>query len=232
MEKAALAKLKDFARTTVSPVLFAGCAYIQWDFKAGKFLVGKDKEDFTGKQLVADIPHCMAGYMHLAKGERPSYALVHLLDASVEQIERAELRPPPPLDADERDYWVPCTGMPFFDQTSRQVFVLIGGFDTRSELGSLVNAFVGENQDGAADRLPLVTLGVRKYPKNDGTTGYAPQFDIDDWTARPAAVLRVQPPPLNIRKVDKSTNSKDGKTSAPARIITVPGSDLNDETPF
>jgi hypothetical protein len=231
MQKAELVKLKDFAKATVSPVLFSGVVFIQWDFRTGNLSAGKNREDFVGKQLVADVPQAMAGFMHLEKGQKPSYALVRLVD---QQIERNELSPPPPRkDGEgERDYWTPCTGMSFFEQETRETFILLGAYDVRSELGTLIDAFVDENQDGAADRLPLVTFGVRKYPKNDGTTGYAIQFDIDEWVERPANVLKVQPPALNIRKVDKPTNLKDGKTSGPTRRISIPGSDLNDEIPF
>jgi hypothetical protein len=250
MEKADLEKLKAYATTTRSSVAFGGCTYIQWDWKAGKYTVGKNKTDFTNKKLAADVPNAMRGFQRLEKGQKPEYALTKVLDSSVEPIERNELS-----DADEsqwtngKDPWVGVTAMPFFDPETRQSFIMIGAYGARSELSALIDAFVDRvSQDpAAADQRPLVQLCVREYVKpDDGTTGYAMQLDIVDWVTRPAAVLHIQPPPLNITSpTDKGGNKpaspfeptkpqpSDAKAKPKRKIAVVGGKpDYDDSVPF
>jgi hypothetical protein len=212
MEKSDLEKLRSYAATTRSPMAFAGCAFIKWDYKAGKYLVGKDNVDITGKKLVADVPNAMDGFQRLEKGTKPIYALTKILDATVDPIQRTELGDNDPnrwLDP-ERDPWVGCTAMPWFDESTRQVFILIATYGGRGEMSNVISAFVDHavQHSKAGDQLPIVQLCVRQFTKNDGNPGYAMQLDIDGWVDRPAAVLHVQPPPLNITaKADKGNGS-------------------------
>jgi hypothetical protein len=240
MDKNDLEKLKNYAATTRSPLVFGGCAFIKWDYKNGKYLIGKNATDITGKKLVADVGNAMGGFQRLEAGKKPEYALVKVL-GTVEPIERAELgdnNPKQWLDA-EKDPWVPVTVMPFFDQDTRQVFILVAAYGGRSETGGLIHAFVDQHPE-AADQLPIVQLGAREYIKSDGSVGYAMQLDIVGWAERPAAVLNVQPPPLMItaeagngKAASESAASPDKKAAKPQRKISLPGKpDMDQEIPF
>jgi hypothetical protein len=260
MDQAHLEKLKQYAAATRSPMAFGGCTFIKWDYKSGKYLVGKDSVDITGKKLVADVPNAMDGFQRLEKGTKPIYALTKILDSTVDPIQRAELGDNDSsrwLDAD-RDPWTACTVLPLFDEDSRQVFILIAAFGGRSETSNVIGAFVDHaaQHPKAGDQLPVVQLCVRKYTRNDGDLGHAMQLDIEGWADRPPAILSVQPPPLNITtKIDKavrvekdngsektekaaskvkSDKSTDSQADAKlARKISVPGhDDMDSEIPF
>jgi hypothetical protein len=250
MEKSNLEKLKQYAATTRSPLAFGGCTYIQWDWKVGKYLGGKNKTDITGKRLVADVSNVMVGFRHLAQGQKPAYALTRLLDPTVDQIERSELGQTDESQwIDGKDPWVPCTAMPFYDEETRQVFILIAAYGERSETGSLIHAFADHNEarPEATEQLPIVQLCVREYVKNDGNPGYAMQLDITGWTERSAAVLRITPPPLAIVDAPKTAAGTDVKpaavttdssdkptaTAKPKRKVSVPGvPDMDLDIPF
>ena len=247
MNQEDLAKLKQYASTTRSWVAFGGCSYIQWDWKTGQYTVGKSKTNFTGKKLAADTVDCMGGYQRLEKGQKPQYALTKILDPSVEPIERNELSDPDESRwTDGKDPWVGVTAMPFFDPETRQSFIMIGAYGARGELSAVIDAYVDRvTQDPqAAEQRPLVQLCVREYVKDDGTPGYAMQLDIVDWVTRPAAVLHVQPPPLNITAPTNKGNDKTASTkpqpqpsdanAKPKRKIAVVGGkpDIDDEVPF
>jgi hypothetical protein len=256
MEQADLAKLKHYASTTRSSVAFGGCTYIGWDWKIGKYPVGKSKTDYTGKKLGADVPDAMRGFQRLQKGQKPEYALTKVLDSSVAPIERNELSDPDESRwIDGRDPWTPVTAMPFFDPETRQCFIMIGAYGARGELSAVIDAHADRvTQDAAAtEQRPLVQLCVREYVKDDGTTAYAMQLDLVDWITRPAAVLHIQPPPLSItapadRGNDKAAGSSpssfasapptqpaDGNAKVkPKRKIAVVGGkpDIDEEVPF
>jgi hypothetical protein len=251
MEKADLEKLKAYASTTRSWVAFGGCAYIQWDWKTGKYTVGKNKTDFTNKKRAADVPDAMRGFQRLEKGQKPEYALIKILDSTVAPIERNELS-----DSDEsrwingKDPWVGVTAMPFFDPETRQSFIMIGAYGARGELSALIDAYVDHvtQHPDAAEQRPLVQLCVREYVKDDGTPGYAMQLDIVDWVTRPAAVLHVSPPPLAITAptdkgndkpagpfapVDPQPQPSDAKVKPKRKIAVVGGKpDIDDEILF
>jgi hypothetical protein len=72
MDPTSLAKLKQYAAATQSPTAFGGCAFIKWNYRIGKFFVGKNNTDFTNKKLVADVPNAMDGFQWLEKGKNPS----------------------------------------------------------------------------------------------------------------------------------------------------------------
>jgi hypothetical protein len=257
MDRLNLEKLKQFAATTKSQMAFGGCPFIRWDYKKGQYLVGKDHADFTGKKLVADVGNVMGGYQKLEAGEKPLYALTKILDPTVEPIERAELgQTDESRWTDGKDPWVGATVLPFFDEATRAVYILIATFAARSETSALIHAFVehSENNPEAADQLPIVTLCAREYVKGDGTSGFAMQLDIAGWTERPKAVLVVEPPPLSITTTEakgslKTAAAGDGQqvaaptpdkvtiddqaTATPKRKIAIPGKpDIDDEIPF
>ena len=132
MEKSDLEKLKRYASTTRSPLVFGGCPFIQWDWKLGKPLIGK--KDATGRKFVADVPNVMVGFRHLEQGQKPAYALTRLLDPAADEIQRDELGQTDKAQwIDDKDPWVPCTVMPFFDPETRQVFILVAAYGERSE---------------------------------------------------------------------------------------------------
>ena len=250
MEKSDLEKLKRYASTTRSPLVFGGCPFIQWDWKLGKPLIGK--KDATGRKFVADVPNVMVGFRHLEQGQKPAYALTRLLDPAADEIQRDELGQTDKAQwIDDKDPWVPCTVMPFFDPETRQVFILVAAYGERSETGALIHAFADHNEarPGAVEQLPIAQLGVREYTKNDGTPGFAMQLDIEGWTERPAAVFKVLPPPLNITATEPAKSngktaseaaaaadsSKDDKDKAakPKRKVSIPGKpDYDDSVPF
>ena len=256
MDKFDLEKLKHYAATTRSQMAFGGCPFIKWDYKTGKYSVGKSAVDFTGKKLVADVGNVMGGYQKLEVGEKPLYALTKILDPTVEPIERAELgQTDESRWTDGKDPWVGATVLSFFDETTRAVYILIATFAARSETSALIHAFVehSEANPEAADQLPIVQLCVREYVKDDGNPGFAMQLDIDGWTERPKAVLNVQPPPLSIttkakaNRTLKTAAASDGQQAAaptsdkattddqaaPKRKIAIPGKpDIDDEIPF
>jgi hypothetical protein len=250
MDATDLTKLKDYATTTRTTLAFGGCAYIQWDWKTGKYLVGKNRTDYTNKKLCADVPDAMRGFQRLEKGQKPEYALTKVLDSSVEPIERNELSDPDESQwTNGKDPWVGVTAMPFFDPETRQCFILIGAYGARGELGALINAYVDHvtQHPEAAEQRPLVQLCVREYAKpDDGTTGYATQLDLVDWVTRPAAVLHLQPPVLNITAPTDKGNDKpaslfeptkpqlsDAKVKPKRKIAVVGGKpDIDSEIPF
>jgi hypothetical protein len=252
MEKSDLDKLGSYAASSRSQG-FGGATYIKFDHKTGNRSAGKAGTDIAGRKLVADTGDAMAGFQRLESGQKPQYALVRILD-NVDPIKRNELSDTNPthwLD-DNKDPWVPVTGLSLYDEETRQSFIFIAAYGARDAVADLLQAVVdhGIAHPEDADDLPLVEFCVREYLKNDGTTGYALYFEIDDWVDR-AAVPHVRPPPLNITsqadkangggkatitsksKSDKST--PDAQADAkPKRTISVPGGkpDTDDEIPF
>jgi hypothetical protein len=239
MERSDIEKLKRYASTTQSSLVFGGCPFIQWDWKSGKFLIGKAKTDATGRKFGADVGNVMVGFRHLEQGQKPVYALTRLLDPTADEIERDELGQNDKAQwVDEKDPWVPCTALPFFDLETRQVFILVGAFNERSEIGALIHAFADHNEarPGVQEQVPVVQFCVREYTRNDGRIGYAMQLDIEGWTERPESVFRVLPPPLAISteaKVVSSADAPKAKLIKPKRKVEVPGAAEIDETiPF
>jgi hypothetical protein len=239
MEKSVIAKLRHYASTTVSPLVFGGCPFLQWDWKSGKFLIGKAKTDATGRKFGADVGNVMVGFRHLEQGQKPVYALTRLLDPTADEIERDELGQNDKTQwIDGKDPWVPCAAMPFFDLETRQVFILVAAYSELSETGALIHAFADHNEarPGLPEQLPVVQLGVREYTKNDGKPGFAMQLDIEGWTERPEGVFRVQPPALTISTSEAnkvaSADAQKAKPIKPKRKVEVPGSDIDETIPF
>ena len=252
MEKSELQKLQQYAAGSRSQVAgFGGAIFIKWDYKTGACTAGKANTDIAGRKFVADAGDAMAGFQRLEKGQKPQYALVRVLD-NVDPIKRNELSDTNPkhwLD-DNKDPWVPVTGLPFYDEETRQNYIIIAAYGARDAVADLLQAVfdhgVAHPQD--AGKLPLVEFCVREYPKNDGTTGYALYFEIDGWVDRPEAVLHVRPPPLNITPQADKGNGKTASaatstaaskpspddTAKPQRKIAVVGGkpDHDDEVPF
>ena len=239
MDRSDLEKLKHYAATTRSQMAFGGCAFIKWDYKTGKYLVGKNATDFTGKKLVADVGNVMGGFREW-KDQKPIYFLTRLLDKTVDPIERDELgQTNESLWVDGKDPLVAVTVLPVFDKETRQVFIITAAYGERSETGNVIDAFVGHNEarpPDAEEELPIVQLCARPYTKNDGSPGFAMQLDVVDWTTRPPAVLRVTPPPLIITVTEtaksnsKSKSSADEKAAKPQRKIEI--ARKSDEIPF
>jgi len=238
MEKSDLETLKKYAATTRSHLVFGGVPFIPFDWKSGKYVIGKNKTDVTGRKVVADVGNVMVGFRGW-EDQKPVYFLTRLLDSTVDQIERSELGQTDESQwVGERDPLVAVTVMPVFDEETRQVFILTAAYGERSEAGNVIDAFVGHNvaRAGAEEELPIVQLCVRTYTKNDGNPGYAMQLDVVGWTTRPPAVLRVTPPPLNITVTEtaksnsKSKSSADEKAAKPQRKIEI--ARKSDEIPF
>jgi hypothetical protein len=229
MEKSDLQKLQRYAATTRSHLIFGGVPFIQFDWKSGKYVVGKNKADFTGKKLVADVGNVMVGFRNW-EDQKPIYFLTRLLDSTIDPIERDELGQ---MDESqwvgEKDPFVAVTVLPVFDEETRQTFVITAAYGERSETGNVINAFVDHNaaRPDAEAELPIIQLCVRPYTKNDGSAGFALQLDVVDWTTRPPAVLKVMPPPLNITVTEsaksnaKSKSSADEKVAKPKRKIEI-----------
>jgi hypothetical protein len=239
MEKSDLQKLQHYAATTRTNLLFAGVPFIQFEWKIGKCVVGKNKTDVTGKRVVADVGNVMVGFREWKDG-KPVYFLTRLLDKTVAPIERDELDQTDELQwVDGKDPLVAVTVLPVFDAETRQVFILTAAYGERSETGNVIDAFVNHNAarpPDAEEELPIIQLCARAYTKNDGSPGFAMQLDVVDWTARPPAVLRVMPPPLNITVTEpaksnsKSKSSADEKAAKPKRKIEIPRK--SEEAPF
>jgi hypothetical protein len=245
-----LARLRDYASTSRSStgLLFGGATFISFDWKTGAWLAGKNQANFTNKQLVADLGDVMGGYQRLEKGVRPQYALTRILDSTVDPIERSELSNyVENRAADNKDPWTPVTASGFFDPETRVPYVVIGAYDVRDALSNLLEAYVDNAaaHPEAVEQLPLVTFAVRKFIKNDGSPGYAAQFDIDGWVDRPAAVLHIKPPPLTVTtEAAKSDDAKAAETTPDKaaddakrskRRIRAQGdtsTDFHDEIPF
>jgi hypothetical protein len=238
MDQADRSRLKNYATTTRSHLVFGGVPFIPFDWKSGKYLVGKNKIDFTGRKFAADVANVMVGFREWKDG-KPVYFLTRLLDKTVEPLERNE------LDQTDESFWtdgkdplVAVTVLPVFDEETRQVFIITAAYGERSETGNVIDAFVDHNEsrpDGE-DELPIIQLCERAYTKNDGNVGHAMQLDVVGWTARPPSVLRVSPPPLTITVTETAkSNSKakaaaDDKTVKPKRTIEIPGK--SEEVPF
>lgn len=249
MDKPDLEKLKRYAATTKSSIAFGGAQFIKWDFKSGKFLVGKNNANITGKKFVADLPDIMGGFQKLEAKKKPEYAVVKIL-GDVAPIERDELGENDKSTwLDDKDPWTPVTVLPMFDPETRQVFVFPATYSGRGAAANLLEAFADHSaaHPEAADQLPLVQLCVREYTKGDGNPGYAVAFDIDGWIDRPNAVLHIEAPPLTITveasradhgksaTADSSKAKSSDDKAKPKRKITLPGktdTGMDDVIPF
>jgi hypothetical protein len=126
--------------------------------------------------------------------------------------------------------------VPFFEEDTRAVYIFAAAYGARGAVSNLLDALVDHANafPDKADQLPLVTLSVRSYPKNDGSTGFAEQFDIDKWVDRPAAVMHVQPPALAISVEPKASAEPAAAAKPPAgdatkrKIAVVGGSSYDD----
>jgi hypothetical protein len=242
MDKLELEKLKHYAATTKSSIAFGGAQFIKWEYKTGKFLVGKNNANVTGKKFVADLPDIM-----VEAKKKPEYAVVKIL-GDVAPIERDELgENDKSMWLDDKDPWTPVTVLPLFDPETRQVFVFPATYSARGAVANLLEAFADHSatHPETTDQLPIVQLCVREYTKGDGNPGYAVAFDIDGWIDRPNAVLHIQAPPLTVTveasKADhgKSATADSSKAKSsddkakPKRKITLPGkTDMDDIIPF
>lgn len=242
MDKADLDRLKTYAASTRSHLTFGGVPFVSFDWKSGKYLVGKKKIDITGEKLVADVANVMVGFRHWPQGGKPDYFLTRLLDPSVEQIERNELGQTDESQwADNKDPFVKVSVLPAFNETTRQLYIIVAAYGERSEVGNAIDAFVDRNatRGEGEEEVPIIQLCARAYTKGDGTDSYAMQLDVDGWTTRPAAVLKVLPPPLKVTETSKS-NDEAAKSSTtdksaeakPKRKIAVAGDDMDDVIPF
>jgi len=222
MDQADRDRLRNFAATTRSNLAFSGVSFISFDWKLGKYQVGKNKTDFTGKEVVADVGYVMDGFREW-RDSKPIYYLTRLLDKTIAPIERDECgQTNKALWIDDKDPLIAVTVLPVFDQTTRQVFTLTAAFGERAETGNVVNAFLDHNANrpDGEEELPIVQLNVRSYVKDNGDTGYAMQLDVVGWAVRPEAVLKVSPPPLVISAAPAAPAApaaSNGKTSAAAR---------------
>ena len=237
MDQADRSRLKNYATTTRSHLVFGGVPFIPFDWKSGKYPVGKNKTDFAGRKLVADVANVMVGFREW-KDSKPVYFLTRLLDETVEPIERNELgQTDESLWVDGKDPLVAVTVVPVFDEETRQVFIITAAYGERSETGNVIDAFVDHNESRAEgeEELPIIQLCGRPYTKNDGNVGHAMQLDVVGWATRPP-MLRVSPPPLNITVTEtakshsKSKSSADDKAVKPKRKIEIPRK--SEEVPF
>jgi hypothetical protein len=224
MEKSDLQTLQQYAASTRSHLAFGGVPFIPLDWKVGKFLVGKNKIDFTGKKLAADVANTMAGFREW-KDNKPIYYLTRLLDKTIAQLERDELgQNDESLWIDGKDPIVGVTVLPVFDPETRQVFILTAAHGERAETSSVIDIFADHNakRPDAEPEVPIIELCVRSYLRNDGKPGYAMQLDLTgDWIARPPALLRVSPPPLQI-------TAADDKSAKPKRRVALAGKSADD----
>ena len=243
MEKSELEKLRQYAAGSRSQMAgFSGAIFIKRDYKTGICTAGKTNTDITGYKFVADVGDVMSGFQRIEKGQRPQYALVRVLDATVTPIKRGELSDPNPqhwLD-DNKDPWVAATGLPLYVEETRQPYIFLAVYQARDAVADLLTAVAehGTEHPQDADELPVVEFCDRTYTKDDGSKGHALFFDIHGWVDRSAAVLHVRPPPLNITARTDTADTGNGKASKssaePQRKIVVPGGkpDYDDSIPF
>jgi hypothetical protein len=133
--------------------------------------------------------------------------------------------------------------VPVFDLESHELFIFSstaqGG---RDAIAYLIEAFADNciNHPEAADKLPLIELRSDHYTNKHGRVIHKPVFDIVDWIARPSAIRRLKPPPLEILAIeDKSapapTVIEASADAKPKRKIKVPNTssgEMDDEIPF
>jgi len=246
-----LEKLKTYAASTKSQFAFGGATYIQFDYRNGQLLAGKNRVDVLGREFGADMLDVMGGFRQFVD-KRPIYALTRILDPIIVPIERAELG-----DTDksrwleDKDPWTGVTVLPLFDPGTHEIFSYAAAFGERGAASSLIGAYAdhvaGAANPEAAEQLPLITFSVRKYPRNDGKgDAFALQIDIGGWIARPKALPRIEPPPLMITREPKAAGngaavaadsptakSSDGKIKLERKIV-VPSAkpDFDDSVPF
>jgi hypothetical protein len=256
MDKADAERLKTYAASTRAHLGFGGATFISFDWKTGKYTIGKAKTDFTGQKLVANLPNTMAGFRDWPAGGKPEYALTLVLDPNVEPIQRDELgKTDKKLWADEKkDPWVPVTALVLHpEDMPRQAFVLIASYSERSEAGNVIDAYVDHNRDRAKadEEVPVIQLCARSYHKQDGTEAFAMQLDVvGPWVPLAETALKISPPALKIAAVEPVaakavTNGKsaseaadaskaaDDKPTKPKRKVSIAGkSDYDDEVPF
>ena len=250
MNPSDLAKLRDYAAASKSQIAFGGATYIMFDPRTGKVTAGKAAIDMGGRKLGVDIPDAMGGFRQFVD-RKPVYALTKVLDPNVEPIARSELGD---IDKtrwlDEKDPWTGVTVLPLFDPATHEVFVLSCVYGERGAASNLIDAYADHvaAHPEAAEQLPVISFSVRQYPRNDGTPGFALQFDIETWIGRPKSIAHISPPPLTIERISNGKAADDSGTAAAdsakakspedkvtklKRKVAVPGKpDYDDSVPF
>jgi hypothetical protein len=248
MNPSDLAKLRGYAAASKSQIAFGGATYIMFDPRTGKVTAGKAAVDMGGRKLGVDMPDAMGGFRQFVD-RKPVYALTKVLDPNVEPIARAELGDTDKTRwLDEKDPWTGVTTLPLFDPATHEVFVLSCAYGERGAASNLIEAYTDHvaAHPEAAEQLPVISFSVRQYPRNDGTPGFALQFDVETWIDRPKSILHISPPPLTIERISDGKAADDSaaadtakaklpddKAAKPKRKIVAGGKpDIDDEVPF
>jgi hypothetical protein len=241
--------LRNFAATSRSRSGF-GIPYLKLSGDDGKWTAGKNATDMDGRRLVADVPDTMTGHQKFEGGRKPVYAVVRVLDG---------VAPPSRDELDERDEsrwlngkdpWQPVTLVPVFDPESREPFLFTtttsGGHDA---VASLITAYTDHCEEHSdRNELPLVELNSDSYLNTHGKRIHFPIFEILSWVERPAAVLRIKPPPLTTLMLEAKAVDSMIKPATPETEFGAPTqpreaavkakpkrsikADMDDEIPF
>jgi hypothetical protein len=192
----------------------------------------------NGQRPAATVADVMVGYQRIEKGKSPIYIVGRVSDGYVRPA-REELGDLPATG--EKDPWEPASWLPFWDVESREVLIFHAANDgSRDAVASLAGAFA-DNREAHPDQInhdPLIELNAGHYDGQHRRIFY-PIFDIVDWIERPAALLRVIPPPVKVLDLKalppaQSDQHEPVAVKAEPKKAIAPGRarDMDDEIPF
>jgi len=147
-------------------------AFIQFQFKTGNFVFGKDKEDITGETIAVNVASFRHGWT-LWTGGKPKK-----VQASFTQ----DL--PMPMPSENGDSPTESRGFDsaFLDDEETILTFESNSYGGRKGADALLNAVKIRSASGEANFLfPMVKLDSESYKAQQGGTIHNPVFTVVDW---------------------------------------------------
>lgn len=179
-------------------------------FNKGDWLVGRDNEEFTEKELVAIIPWLFDGWIRWQGGKPAGYAMGLTIEGFVPP-ERGELgfhdKALWEIDdakGEPKDPWRRSLYLPMMTIDAKVIFTFVTDTDGGRRRGvAPLSREYGHHIRTHPDELPVVRLEQDSYPhpnRNYGRVKY-PTFPIAQWVANEpflAAVAALTGRPVNL----------------------------------
>lgn len=159
------------ANSQVQETVQSGKAFIQFDFKTGSFVFGREKEDISGDEIIVNTASFQHGWTIWANG-KPNKQLVGFTE-------------PLPIQPEPIDGNTASEARSFEARFSDDEDTILS-FDTNSYGGrkgcdTLLNAIKVKATSGTEYLFPIVTLDNESYKSTQGGIIHNPVFTVVGW---------------------------------------------------
>ena len=176
-------------------------SFAKFDFSTGKWSVGKEDQDLTDCEVLADIGGLMEGFRKYTETTKSfAYAMVAVdsddgIPARETLGDLDQERWPTPKNSrngQRRDPWRRASALPMYvPEKPADAIVFVADASALDTIADLADAYAF--RPGDREEVCRVVLGSQG-PNAAGY--YRPVLRIKEWVARPEEARRILPPPL------------------------------------